>query len=74
MDASIYLPREAVVTDEKDAISDLKTDVALIKQEMHYFREQLKSFFVVFRWFITAVVAALGTAVFNFIANGGLKL
>lgn len=62
------------MTDQQDPIGQLKTDVALIKQEMHYFREQLKSFFNVFRWFVTAIVAALGTTVFNFISNGGLKL
>lgn len=62
------------MTDEKDAIGDLKTDVALIKQEMHYFREQLKSFFVALRWFFTAVLAALANEVLEFIANGGLKL
>lgn len=60
------------MADDKD-ISDLKTDVALIKQELHYFREQLKSFAAVFRWFIVAVVTALGTSVLNFIIKGGLS-
>lgn len=61
------------MSEEADRVAHLVTDVALIKQELFFFREQLKSIQTVFRWFVLAVLTALGTSIVNFIISGGLK-
>lgn len=54
-------------------VHQLITDMALVKQEMHFLREQMKSIQTIFRWFVLAVLTALGTSIMNFVISGGLN-
>ncbi len=53
-------------------LQKLTTDVALIKQEIHHLRENVKSMQSLFRWGIMAVIAAVITAFMNIILNGDM--
>ena len=52
---------------DDDGISEIKTDVALIKQEMHHLRETVKSIQSIFRWGMVVIVTAILTALMNLV-------
>lgn len=52
------------------AINEIKTDVALLKQEMHHQREAIKSIHAIFRWGMVVIVTSILGALMN-IALGG---
>ncbi|MCR9222922.1 MAG: hypothetical protein NXH70_02535 [Hyphomonas sp.] len=53
-----------------DGIHEIKTDVALIKQEVHHLRESVKSIHAIFRWGLVVIVTSIATALMNIVLGG----
>jgi hypothetical protein len=55
---------------DDNGLNDIKTDVALIKQEMHHLRESVRSIHAIFRWGLVAIVTSILTALMNIVIGG----
>ena len=55
---------------DEDGLNEIKTDVALLKQEMHHLRETIKSIQVIFRWGLVVIVTSIVTALMNIVIGG----